>query len=181
MADGQREHWRRPDSADSAARLVREHYREIYVFLRRQTDTPELAEDLTQEVFVKALSHLHSFDARRAGMRTWVYRIATNLVIDHRRSLRTRRRPQESLDELPFEPIAAEPDAAALLEQRLAAERLHAAIDRLPVRAQQIVRMKSFAEHTFPQIAAALDIPEATAKTTYYRALARLREELHDA
>src|SRR5438105_14760589 len=71
--------------------LVREHKNRIYTYICRLThDSPD-AEDLTQEVFVRAYQSFTAF-RREAAVDTWLYRIATNLVID--RSRRLRRAPQ---------------------------------------------------------------------------------------
>src|SRR5205823_11206358 len=89
--------------------LVREHKNRIYTYICRLThDSPD-AEDLTQEVFVRAYQSFTAF-RREAAVDTWLYRIATNLVID--RARRLRRAPQwvtvpEDAEEDPLAEVAA--------------------------------------------------------------------------
>src|SRR5437868_4406997 len=71
--------------------LVREHKNRIYTYICRLTNDSSDSEDLTQEVFVRAYQSFSAF-RREAAIDTWLYRIATNLVID--RSRRLRRAPQ---------------------------------------------------------------------------------------
>lgn len=79
----------------AATALVEQYYPEINRYLRRQL--PDLADDLTQEVFIAALQHIDRFDPRRASFRTWLYRIATNKLVDQVRS-RQRRGQHTDLD-----------------------------------------------------------------------------------
>lgn len=159
-------------SQAAATALVERYYAEVNRYLRRQL--PDLAEDLTQEVFIAALQHIDRFDARRASFRTWLYRIATNKLVDQVRS-RQRRGQHLGLDGFD---VADSTDVAEWVADTDLARRAVAALRDQPPRTQQIVRLKVFAGSTFAEIGEALDIPEATVKTSYYRGLARVREEL---
>jgi RNA polymerase sigma factor (sigma-70 family) len=71
-------------SRDALERLVGRHARWIYNIAFRMVMTPQDAEDVTQEVLVKVLTKLSSFDPSRAAFRTWLYRIVANHVINMR-------------------------------------------------------------------------------------------------
>lgn len=60
----------------AADELIRRYYREIYAFTYRQTGERELALDLTQEIFITVLQGIYAFDEKKAGFRTWAYRVA---------------------------------------------------------------------------------------------------------
>jgi RNA polymerase sigma factor (sigma-70 family) len=67
--------------------LVRCYYDEIYGFVRKQVLNADIALDLTQEIFISMLRTIGSYDMKRgARFRTWIYRIATNKVVDWFRS-----------------------------------------------------------------------------------------------
>lgn len=159
-------------SRAASTALVERYYGEINRYMRRQL--PDLADDLTQEVFIAALQHIDRFDARRASFRTWLYRIATNKLVDQVRSLQ-RRGQQIGLDGFD----AADPtDVAEWVADADLARRAVEVLRTQDPRVQQIVGLKVFAGSTFAEIGEVLGIPEATAKTSYYRGLARVRKEL---
>jgi RNA polymerase sigma-70 factor (ECF subfamily) len=71
----------------AADELIRSYYDEIYGLLRKQVSHPENAKDLTQEVFISMLRTIAGYGPKRgAGFRTWLYKIATNKVVDYFRS-----------------------------------------------------------------------------------------------
>ena len=92
-------------------RLVDAHYEPLYRFLWRLTSSQELAQELTQDAFVRALERLASFDGR-AKFSTWLHTIAINLWRDNRR--RQPKDPPLSLDELGDPAAASRPDQEAL-------------------------------------------------------------------
>lgn len=147
------------------------------MFVSRQLAGDHAAEDVTQEVFVAALRYVDGFDERKASFRTWLYRIATNKVIDH---FRARRSWSELPDTAEVVDLTASTDLADVLADRETATRLHEAVATLPARAQQVIRMRLFSEATFAEIASAVGMPEASVKTVYYRNLVRLRGVLTD-
>jgi RNA polymerase sigma-70 factor (ECF subfamily) len=69
--------------------------------VRFRVATREAAEDVTSEVFMKALRSLHRYDSGRAAPRTWLLRIARNAVTDHLRALKRRGSLHVSLDRVP--------------------------------------------------------------------------------
>lgn len=164
----------RDRSHAASTALVERYYGEIGRYLRRQLRDHDSADDLAQEVFIAVLAHIDRFDARRASFRTWLFRIATNKLIDHLRSLRRRGQPL-SLDE--FDPADSSDVADWVADADLARRALTTLRSRSP-RVQQIVGLKVFGGCTFGEIGAVLGIPEATAKTTYYRGLASVRKDL---
>src|SRR5687768_16965268 len=103
--------------------LVQEHKNRIYGYICRLTNDSPDAEDITQEVFIRAYQSMHAF-RHDAAVDTWLYRIATNLVIDRHR--RQKRAPQwvpvtgdtdETVRDLPSTSRDADPQASAQLTE----------------------------------------------------------------
>lgn len=97
----------RRNSRDAAEQLIRSYYDEIYRFVCRQTGSKEDAMDLTQSIFIAVLRALPGYRAERASFRTWLYRIATNKVIDARRKARPVSLPIEEMELPAAEDFAA--------------------------------------------------------------------------
>ncbi len=92
--------------------VVEEHGPAVQAYVRRKVGDPGRAEDLTQEVFLRAWRHADRFDATRADLRGWLFAIARNLVIDTYRADAARPRTTGSDDVLVALPAPDEMDAA---------------------------------------------------------------------
>ena len=158
----------------SADKLTRKYYNEMYIFVYKQTLDEQLALDLTQEIFIRMLRSITSYDEKKASFRTWLYRIATNHCIDYLRSKQYQMK-QVTVYEVDEEQV--EPDDGILhLEYKEQYEAVNALLDKQSETIQEIVRHKIFAELTFAEIAKLLHMPEATVKTNYYKAIRKLRK-----
>ena len=139
-------------------------YREIYAYVFRQTGDLETAMDLTQEVFLAVLQSIHRYDPKKAGFRTWLYRIASNKLADLFRSPAYRFRQKTiPLEELTL-PANGSPEEQWLDAEELRQLQRH--IAELPDELQN-----------FREIAEILSLPEGTVKTRYYAAIRTLRKE----
>ena len=166
----------RRNSREAAEQLIQTYYDEIYRFVYRQTGSKEDAMDLTQSVFIAVLRALPGYRAERASFRTWLYRIAANKVIDARRRARP---PTQALED---QEVPLEEDFAAQVADRLLLDQIEAYVSALDAQTQAIFRLRLYGERTFPEIAAALEVPEPAVKAKYYRLMGRLRKEFdpHD-
>ena len=159
----------------AADTLVRAYYDEIYRFMRKQVPDAEAALDLTQEVFISVLKSISRYDPKKgAGFRTWLYKIATNKIVDYLRSRAARRVETLSIDEL--EPMDAV-DFTLRLEERDFAERVCAFVNTLPADTQSIFRLHIFGAYSFAEISKQMELPEGSVKSRYYRLLTTLRKE----
>ncbi|MDT8341818.1 MAG: sigma-70 family RNA polymerase sigma factor [Longimicrobiales bacterium] len=155
------------------------HRSAVYRFVRFRVATREAAEDVTSEVFLKALRSLDRFDERRASPRTWLMRIARNAVTDHLRRLRRRGSLHVSLDRVPdLVADVPSPDERLLREERIQA--LLNASARLGKRDQEVLALRYGSGLENPEIAEALGISPNAAAVRLHRALARLRAELDE-
>ncbi len=160
----------------AADELVRSYYREIYAFAYKQTGNMDLAMDLTQEIFIAVLQSIIHYDAGKAGFRTWLYRIASNKIVDYFRSAQYKQ--QSSVVDLEDIVLPSEESVEeSYMDGELKRQSVNA-IAELPFDSQQILRLKVYAEYTFGEIANVLSLPESTIKTKYYSALKQLRRKV---
>jgi RNA polymerase sigma-70 factor, ECF subfamily len=157
------------------------HRRELHVHCYRMTGSLADADDLTQDVFVRAWRNVDHFD-RRASLRTWLYRIATNACIDFLRSHQRRAQPTASVEEtLEREGwIDPYPDHADPAEQVAAGETtdlyLMAALGHLPARQRAALIARDLLELDARDAAAVLDCTPTAVNSLLQRAHHRLRE-----
>lgn len=161
-----------PGGPDALCRLWFLRYGEaLYGYLRLQVGSADEAEDLTAEVFLHAVRAAGRFDPDRAAW-PWLFRIARNVVRDHAR--RERRRRQVPLDAM-RDLRCDDPSPEERLLRREDAGRLLAALARLSAKDREIVALRYGTGLTTEEVAAALGIREAAARTRLWRALRRLR------
>ena len=176
MSDEKRLIRRIQRNADKTAanELVGKYYDEILSFTYRQTSDKQTAMDLTQDIFISMLKTISGYNGKKAGFRTWLYRIATNKVIDHHRSRSVLQNKILELDDIE---IPDEADFAKRMEDSDLASRIQTHVGTYDADTQRIFRLKIYGGYTFAEIAQITDIAEATVKTRYYRMLKMIREE----
>jgi RNA polymerase sigma-70 factor (ECF subfamily) len=186
----------RPDILNSADLLARSRGGEAEAFcelaqagearLFRQAvalcHNPTTAEDLVVETLAEAWKSLHRFN-QTCRFSTWLYAILLHRWQKLARKSRSRPVPLASLPSaesgereslLERSPDSQPLPAEALLQKETAA-RLSQAIETLPPKFQQVVRLRFYEEASLPEIAAALDLPLGTVKSRLYYALDNLR------
>ncbi len=147
----------------------------VYGFLGYRVRSREIAEDLTQITFERALRAWDRYDPQRASVRTWLTAIARNTLIDHRR------RGREQTE------IAVEPGAADL-ELGGGVDRyslgldpgLAGALDALSDRDRELIALRFGADLSGPEIAALTGLSLANVQQILSRALRALRERLEE-
>jgi RNA polymerase sigma-70 factor (ECF subfamily) len=166
--------------------LVQKYRRPIVNFMYRMAHNSAGAEDLAQEVFLRVYRSRESYEAS-AKFTTWLYRIATNLAVNHARDTRHERpENQVSLDE-PDEESGHTldlPDATPSVEQNLVQKERVAAIRQrvqaLPERQRIAVMMHKYQQMDYRQIAEVLKLSESATKSLLFRAYETLREQLRE-
>ncbi|MGE0710710.1 MAG: sigma-70 family RNA polymerase sigma factor [Planctomycetota bacterium] len=172
------ERYRRGD-ARAMDVLVDRHAATVYAFVFRFHGDPTLAEDLTQEVWLKVIRHAGSFEGR-SRFTTWVYRIARNVCLDHLRH--RQRHPDLARSEGdPFALEELEAGGAPPLERasrkELAAQ-VADAVASLPERQREVFLLREQQELTFTEIADVLEVPRETVKSRMRYALGHIRRAL---
>lgn len=152
-----------------------DHRSTVYRYVRFRVASRETAEDVTSEVFMKALRALDRYDPDRAAPRTWLLRIARNAVTDHLRSLKRRGSLHVSLDRIP-DLVADIPsqDERVLKQERI--QKLLNANRRLRKSDQEILSLRYAAGLDNGEIAEALGITPNAVAVRLHRALKRLRK-----
>ena len=166
--------------------LVQKYRRPMMSFMYRMARNAAVAEDLAQEVFLRVYRSRETYEPS-AKFSTWLYRIATNLAVNHARDTRHERpEVQVSLDE-PDEESGARlelPDAALNAEQQIVRrERLLAIrkkIEALPEQQRLAVIMHKYQQMDYKQIADVLKKSESATKSLLFRAYETLREQLKE-
>ena len=152
-----------------------DHRDPVFRYVRFRVATREVAEDVTSEVFMKALRSLHRYDAKLASPRTWLLRIARNAVTDHLRSLQRRGSLHVSLDRVPD----LVSNAQSQEEQVLKEERIQVLLNGARVLRkadQEILSLRYGSGFDNAEIAEALDISPNAVAVRLHRALKRLKE-----
>jgi RNA polymerase sigma-70 factor, ECF subfamily len=184
---------RRAVAGDAAAweDLVREYQRRIYNLCYRFTGSPDEAEDLTQEVFIKMYRSLGSYDLERGAFVSWVTTLTRNLLVDHFRKTR-QERLTDSLDAAPQQdqdaPTPAEQlaDTKAGPEARVQTQQtqklVQQALGKLSPELREAVILRDLQDMDYKEIAAILKVPEGTVKSRINRGrteLGRLLQRTH--
>jgi RNA polymerase sigma-70 factor (ECF subfamily) len=168
------------------AYLVQKYRRPMVGFMYRMCHNPSTAEELAQEVFLRVYRSRTSYEPS-AKFSTWLYRIATNLAVNHARDTR-HERPENTvrLDE-PNQETGTTPDLAddslSAEEQILKRERLAAIrskVNALPERQRMAVIMHKYQQMDYRQIADVLKLSESATKSLLFRAYETLREQLKE-
>jgi len=162
--------------------LVSRYHRAVFAISYRMTGTRAEAEDLCQEVFLRAYRSLARFD-RSWPLGPWLRKIACNAALNHLRHRAVERGGSTETDPNE-EPGQSAPDPGAGPEERLArserADRLGRALSKLPSNQRLAFTLKYVEELTADEIARAMDVPKNTVKTWLLRAREALRKELAD-
>ncbi|WP_163971420.1 RNA polymerase sigma factor SigW [Oceanobacillus halotolerans] len=154
----------------------------IYHHCLRMIGNAHEAEDIAQEVFIRAYVNIHSFDERRK-FSTWLYRIATNLTIDRIR----KRKPDYYLDaEIKgtdgldmYSQLASDhrqPDEE--VEGLELKQFIHNEIANLPAKYRSIIMLRYIEEFSLNEISEIMDMPLGTVKTRIHRGREALRKKL---
>ncbi len=166
--------------------LVQKYRKPMVNFMYRMTHNSAVAEDLAQEVFLRVYRSRESYEAS-AKFTTWLYRIATNLAVNHARDTRHERpENQQSLDE-PDQDTGMTmdvPDGSLSAEENILKRERLAAIRRrvysLPERQKIAVIMHKYQQMDYRQIADVLKLSESATKSLLFRAYETLRTQLKD-
>lgn len=142
------------------------HFERVYAFVARRVANREVAEDLTSEVFFKALTNLKSFEWRGVPFGAWLLRIAVNAIVDcskkHGREI--------AVDDPPE--LSTRPG----LEQVEDRARLYRLVDELPGEQRQVVVLRFAEQKSIREIAEKLGKSEGAIKQLQFRGLENLRD-----
>jgi RNA polymerase sigma-70 factor (ECF subfamily) len=166
--------------------LVGKYHRSMINFLYRMVHNQAVAEELAQEVFLRVYRSRESYRAE-AKFTTWLYRIATNLAVNHARDTKHERAAQNVYLDVPDPETGTTPEVAddePNVEQRLLRDERMGAIRKyvmaLPERQRTAVLMHKYQGLDYRQIGDVLKLSESATKSLLFRAYQTLRDKLKE-
>jgi len=154
--------------------LVHRHSDAIRNYLIRFMPDRDDAEDILQEVFIRAFGNLDRFDPRRGRFRSWLFRIAANLSLNE-----LKRRERAAIrEECAAEDLLPGGDDGRESERSLERRLLHGALQTLSDAERQLILLNYYHDLTYREIAETLGIPLGTVKSRMYCGVMRLRKIL---
>ena len=142
--------------------------RPVYNYIIRLIGNRDLAEDLTQEVFLRVYQGLPGFSLR-SRFTTWLFQVTKNRVLDELRALERRPRSVATLDDLPMLDVVDQP-----IERTETIDALWRAIELLNVDLKMALLLRDVVGFSYIEIADSLEVTLATVKWRIYKA----REEV---
>jgi RNA polymerase sigma-70 factor, ECF subfamily len=166
--------------------LVQKYRRPMVGFMYRLCHNPATAEELAQEVFLRVYRSRTTYEPS-AKFTTWLYRIATNLAVNHARDTRHERAENTVRLDEPDHETGTTPDLAddslTVEEQILKRERsaaIRSKVNALPERQRVAVIMHKYQQMDYREIAGVLKLSESATKSLLFRAYETLREQLKE-
>jgi RNA polymerase sigma-70 factor, ECF subfamily len=156
-------------SGEELRELYRRYAGELFGFACNALGDRELAEEIVQDVFARLWRHAEDYDPSKASVRTWLYAIARNRIVDARRRASVRPGLAPTGEEKPSEELDREMEQAVLRWQ------VAAALSRLSPEHREVIRLAHWSGLSLREIAERKGIPLGTAKSRAYYALQTLR------
>lgn len=156
--------------------IVRQNYKDIYRFLIYLTKNKELAEDLTQDTFVSAISNIEKFKAK-ASIKTWLHKIAYNKFIDIKRRLQAKNNVIDKV-KLSLETTLDDDNPLQKLIDNEIFDCLYEAMKKLEPIEYDLIVLHYIQGLKYRYIAEVLDIPAGTVRWLAKRSLKKLKSFL---
>ena len=169
-------HYKNKGNKSAAGDLVQLYYKDIFTYVFRQTQNEELSKDLTQEIFIAMLKSIDRFDDKKASFKTWLYKIASNKIIDSYRS--TYYKYVTVVEEVYEDTLVNESGLEESLELKEDINEILDIVKTFNTNYQQIFRLKVFGDMTFSDIGSLLEMSESTVKTRYYSTIRKIKKLL---
>lgn len=157
------------------AELYELNFARVYAYIARRVGDRDAAQDLTSDVFHKALASIHTFEWRGVPFAGWLLRIAANMIVDRSKRGTREITGQEDLPDLP------DPGAKPRLVEADESARLFLLVEQLPADQRRVIGMRFAEEKSIREIAQALGRSEGAVKQVQFRALQNLRARLEGA
>jgi RNA polymerase sigma-70 factor (ECF subfamily) len=157
------------------AELYELNFARVYAYIARRVGDRDAAQDLTSDVFHKALASIHTFEWRGVPFAGWLLRIAANMIVDRSKRGTREITGQEDLPDLP------DPGAKPRLVEADESARLFLLVEQLPADQRRVIGMRFAEEKSIREIAQALGRSEGAVKQLQFRALQNLRSRLEGA
>jgi len=159
--------------AQTWSELFAEYQYPLYRYLYRMCGSREIAEELLQETFYRAMLSLSIQEARQ--VRAWLYKVARNLYIDW---VRKRSSEQKMLEHIRWLTPASSPtyEPETVYRQKEDKAKIVWIMQQLPERMRTILYLREIEDFTYQELGATLDLSMDQVKVTLYRAREKFRE-----
>lgn len=152
------------------APLYKKYYDQIFRYVHYRMNDEDLAADVTSQVFLKALSKLHTFEYRGVPLSSWLYRIAMSELNQAYRDQRAKREiPLDNVYVSTFMEVFEE--EVSILNKKL----LFHAMSQLNGQDLQLIKLRYYEDRSYREIGELLEIKENNAKVKTFRALEKLK------
>ncbi len=155
------------------AQLYEEHFNKIYRYVALRIGNKTEAEDITQQVFLKALQSISSFRWRGIPFSAWLFRIAHNQVVDY-----LRKRTKQATVPLDESTVIVISNPQLLAEQGLDIEQLLSATKRLTPAQREVISLRFAGELPIAQVAKIIGKSQGAVKALQHSAIVALRKAL---
>lgn len=166
----------RAKTDDSAFSVLYNHYfSRIYGYVFKRVGNRQVAEDIVSETFLKVFANIKDYQFTGYTFGAWIYRIATNNLIDHyRRFGRYREVDLEQSSEIADEKPGPADTVQALFDRQM----INSVLNELPDNYREIINLKYFAEMTYEEIAEVLGTNVNNCRVLVFRALKNFEQTL---
>ncbi|WP_291627766.1 sigma-70 family RNA polymerase sigma factor [Clostridium sp.] len=165
-------------SREASNIIIKSYYKEIYMYIYKQLLDKELSLDITQEVFINMIKSIDTYNKKKCSFRTWLYKIASNKIIDYYRS----KSYKKLLKLKPIDEIDIKSDFN-IEDDFINGEKIKEIlkiVNGFESYLQQIFRLKIFSDMTFKDIGCLLELSESTVKTRYYSLIKKIKSEVEE-
>lgn len=153
-------------------KLYNKYYEQIFRYVYQRMDDKDTAHDVTSQVFLKSMNNLNKFKYKGVPFSAWLFRIASNEVIQFYKDKKSERTVQIQTDYI--QNIVAN-------ESELRREQLSIVIEEiaeLPAKELELIELRYFEKRPFKEISQILNITESNAKVRIHRIVAKLKQSL---
>jgi RNA polymerase sigma-70 factor, ECF subfamily len=152
--------------------LYNSYFKEIFRFIHKRIGDKELTADLTQQVFLNALTNLGKYQLRGAPFASWLYRIASNLCMDYFRG--SKRVRYVVIEETSLNNMVDELTSNQTIDDWHT--QLPHILEQLTESELQLIELRFFDQKPFKEIAEILSLTETNAKVRTYRVLDKMKK-----
>ena len=175
---------RAKNNTDAFAELYKEYYDRIFGYVLKRTADIIITQDITSEVFIKALENIKYFHWKGISFSNWLYQIANHEIINGHRKAKQSLILFEELKHVPLElekSLEAETiEAEEQLKQHQQFLAIHKSIADLPVKDQEVIVLRFFEKKQVKEIGEILGKREGTIRSLIHRGLKKLKEILEE-
>ena len=158
---------------EAFTQLYESHFDKIYRYVVLRIGNKTEAEDVTQQVFLKALQSIPSFKWKGIPFSAWLFRIAHNLVVDYLRKVK-----KVVITPLDESSVKSDSNPQLLVEQRLDIEQLISATKRLTRTQREVISLRFAGELSVAESAKVMGKSEGAVKALQHSAIVALRKAL---